>query len=64
MAKSLRSKRKQKIKAVRREKYRKVERKKCWDKHSALQAEKEEDMVTEAIKGVHQLKCTAMWIMQ
>ena len=47
MAKSLRSKRKQKIKRVRREKYGKVEAKKCWDKHLAIQAEKTEDMVTE-----------------
>ena len=47
MAKSLRSKRKQKVKAVRREKYRKVEVKKCWDKHLALQAEKKQDMEVE-----------------
>ncbi len=50
MAKSLRSKRKQKVKAVRREKYRKIEAKKCWDKHFRLEAEKNEEMVTE---GVH-----------
>lgn len=56
MAKSLRSKRKQKVKAVRREKYRKIEGKKCWDKHLALQAEKE-DMLTETNEGVHLLKC-------
>lgn len=47
MGKSLRSKRKQKVKALRREKYREVERKKCWEKHLALEAEKSEDMITE-----------------
>lgn len=56
MAKSLRSKRKQKVKAARREKYRKIEGKKCWDKHLALQAEKQEDMLTEASEGVHLLR--------
>lgn len=56
MAKSLRSKRKQKVKAVRREKYRKIEGKKCWEKHLALQAEKNEDMSTEASVGGHLLK--------
>lgn len=56
MAKSLRSKRKQKVKAGRREKYRKIEGKKCWDKHLALQAEKQEDMTIEASEGVHLLK--------
>lgn len=55
MAKSLRSKRKQKVKAVRREKYRKIEGKKCWEKHLALQAEKNENMLTEASEGVHLL---------
>ena len=48
MAKSLRSKRKQKVKAVKREKYRQIDRKKCWEKHLALQAQKDEDkMVSE-----------------
>ena len=47
MAKSLRSKRKQKIKAIRRAKYGEIERKKCWEKHEALQTEKSEDMITE-----------------
>ena len=48
MAKSLRSKRKQKIKAKKREKCLEIDRKKCWEKHVALQAEKNEDeMVTE-----------------
>ena len=53
MAKSLRSKRKQKVKRLRREKYREVERKKCWAKHLALQAGKNEDMVVE---GGHHLR--------
>lgn len=53
MAKSLRSKRKQKVKAVRREKYRKIEGVKCWDKHLAIQAEKNEDNMDTESKGGH-----------
>ena len=44
MAKSIRSKRRQRVLAVRREKYRAVERKKCWDHHLRRQREKTEDM--------------------
>lgn len=44
MAKSIRSKRKQKVKAVRREKYREREKKKLWEKHLAIQAQRTVDM--------------------
>lgn len=44
MAKSIRSKRRQRVLAARREKYRAVERKKCWDHHLRRQREKTEDM--------------------
>lgn len=44
MAKSIRSKRKQKVKAVRREKYREREKKKLWEKHLAIQAQRTEEM--------------------
>ena len=44
MAKSIRSKRKQKVKAARREKYREREKKKLWEKHLAIQAQRTVDM--------------------
>ena len=44
MAKSIRSKRKQKVIAVRREKYREREKKKLWEKHLAIQAQRTVDM--------------------
>ena len=44
MGKSIRSKRRQRVLAVRREKYREVERKKCWEHHLRRQREKVEEM--------------------
>jgi hypothetical protein len=44
MAKSIRSKRKQKVKSARREKYREREKKKLWEKHIAIQAQRTVDM--------------------
>lgn len=44
MAKSVRSKRRQRVLAVRREKYRTIERRKCWDHHLKRQREKTEKM--------------------
>ncbi len=35
------------MKAIRRDKYREVEKNKCWEKHLALEAAKNEDMVTD-----------------
>lgn len=45
MAKSVRSKRRQKVLSVRREKYREREKKKLWEKHLAIQAQRTVDMV-------------------
>ena len=47
MAKSLRSKSRQRVKRVRRAKFYEREKKKCWEKHQALQADKNEQMVVE-----------------
>jgi len=47
MAKSLRSKSRQRVKRVRRAKFYEREKKKCWEKHQALKAEKSELMVVE-----------------
>ena len=44
MAKSIRSKRRQKVLAVRREKYREREKKKLWEKHLAIQAQRTVEM--------------------
>lgn len=44
MAKSVRSKRRQKVLAIRREKYREREKKKLWEKHLAIQAQRTVDM--------------------
>ena len=44
MAKSIRSKRKQKVKAASREKYREREKEKLWEKHLAIQAQRTVDM--------------------
>ena len=53
MAKSIRSKRRQRVLAVRREKYRAVERKKCWDHQLKRQREKEDMDSVEAVQGGH-----------
>ena len=44
MAKSVRSKRRQRVLSRRREKYRQVERKKFWEQKRVIEAEKEADM--------------------
>lgn len=45
MAKSIRSKRRQRVLAIRRQKYREIERKKCWEHQLRRQAEKTVEMV-------------------
>ncbi len=47
MAKSIRSKRRQRVLAVRRKKYQEIERKKCWEHQARVQAEKSVEMVDE-----------------
>ena len=47
MAKSIRSKRRQKVLAVRREKYREREKKKLWEKHLTIQAQRTVEMEGE-----------------
>ena len=54
MAKSLRSKRRQKILGIRRKKYKERELKKCWAKHLSKQKEEQEDK-----QGEHQLETSS-----
>ena len=51
MAKSIRSKRRQRVLAVRREKYKIVERKKCWDHQLKRQLDKKEEMDVQKLEG-------------
>lgn len=51
MAKSIRSKRRQKVLSVRREKYRAREKKKLWEKQLAIQAQKTVEMAD--VEGEH-----------
>ena len=51
MAKSIRSKRRQRVLAIRREKYKKVEVKKCWDHHLKKQLDKTEEMDVQKLQG-------------
>lgn len=44
MGKSIRSKRRQRVLAVRRQKYRDIERQKCWEHHLSRQAERAIEM--------------------
>jgi len=44
MGKSIRSKRRQRVLAVRRQKYREIEKQKCWKHHLSIQAEKAVEM--------------------
>lgn len=51
MAKSIRSKRRQKVLSVRREKYRAREKKKLWEKQLAIQAQRTVEMAD--VEGEH-----------
>ena len=57
MAKSIRSKRRQKVLAIRREKYREREKKKLWEKHLAIQAQRTVEMAEVEAEQIQPTSC-------